>query len=198
MALIWVFPVALLAAGVLRGLQPGAQAQGGGIKGTACLLLLAAASWPSLLLSFDGGGSSTTWGTYGSLVLTALLLGPPLALDRWRTGRWNQALVALPAAGWLAWWLTVPGKDDTAQLGRALVFIAFWAVVGWFVLRSGRRGAFAAAFAVIALRVFVFYWEVFGSLLSTGLGLIGGGVLCLALAALGWTLVKRAAPAAAP
>ena len=198
MALLWVFPAALLAAGMLRGVQPGAQAQSGGIKGVACLLLLAAASWPSLLLSLNEGRSSMTWGIYGSLALTILLLGPPLAFDRWRTGRWNQALVALPAAGWLAWWLTVPGRGDAAQLGRALVFIAFWAVVAWFVLRSGRRGAFTAAFAVIGLRVFVFYWEVFGSLLSTGLGLIGGGVLCLALAALGWTLVKRTAPAVAP
>lgn len=211
LALAWVPAVALLALGVLRGLQPGRQAQGAWIEGLACLALLAVASSPPLLLRLASDASGLAWGRGWSLAATlaVLLL---LALDR-RHGHRRLVLVALPLAGWTTWWLTalawaalapgqrhglVSGSDDAAQLAVALVFIAFWALVSWLALRSGHRGVFAAAFAVIALRVFLLYWEALGSLLSTGLGLILGGLLCLALAALGWRIVRHAAPPVAP
>jgi hypothetical protein len=44
---------------------------------------------------------------------------------------------------------------------------------------------FGLAFTVIGLRLLVLYFEAISGLTPTGLGPIGGGVLCLALAAVG-------------
>ena len=54
--------------------------------------------------------------------------------------------------------------------------------------------AFNALTALIALRVLVIYFEVFGSLLSTGVGLITGGVLTLLV---GWLWQRKTAALAA-
>jgi len=49
---------------------------------------------------------------------------------------------------------------------------------------------FGLAFTLIGLRVLILYFEAIGGLTATGLGLIGGGVLCLLLAAAGWRLTR--------
>jgi hypothetical protein len=67
------------------------------------------------------------------------------------------------------------------------VFMAYWAYIGWTGLQSGYRGLLNAAIVVIALRLVVVYVEVFGTLLSTGIGLIASGALLIALV---WTAGK--------
>jgi hypothetical protein len=51
---------------------------------------------------------------------------------------------------------------------------------------------------VIGLRLLILYFEAIGGLTATGLGLIGGGVLCLALTWVGWRLTRRLAHGAIP
>jgi len=46
---------------------------------------------------------------------------------------------------------------------------------------------------MVGLRLLVLYFEAIGGLTATGFGLLGGGVLCLALAAAGWRLTRRVA-----
>ncbi len=210
MAMAWVPVMALLALGSLRGLLPGGQVQGAWIEGAGCAALLAAASVPQVVLRLGGGSDLNALDDGLGLGLAATLaLLPLLALDRRVRGRWNVTVAVIAVAGWATWWGTVrtwtalyastSGSDggDGAQLAVALIFIAFWTLASWLALRSNRRSLFAVAFAVIALRVFLFFWEAFGSLLSTGVGLLVGGLACIALAALGWRIANWLRPAVA-
>ena len=82
----------------------------------------------------------------------------------------------------------VPPVGTGARLALALGMALVAALIAAFV----GTGSSFLAFAVIAVRIFIIYWEAFGGLFNTGLGLIGGGLLCLAFAALGWHLARRA------
>ena len=79
-----------------------------------------------------------------------------------------------------------------------LLFIVYWAALGWLAARSSQRVLFGLVFTVIGLRLLILYFEAIGGLTATGLGLIGGGVLCLALTWVGWRLTRRLAHGAIP
>jgi hypothetical protein len=81
-------------------------------------------------------------------------------------------------------------------IAGAGLFMAYWALIGWTGLQSGYRGLLNAAILIIALRLVVVYVELFGNLLSTGIGLIASGALLIALV---WTvgkLIRRAGQSA--
>ena len=63
----------------------------------------------------------------------------------------------------------------------AVLFISYWIFTGWIAQSLGRMRIVSFAIAMIAIRIFVIYVEIFGSLMDTGIGLIGGGVTMLAL-----------------
>ncbi|MGI5864829.1 MAG: DUF2157 domain-containing protein, partial [Myxococcales bacterium] len=71
-----------------------------------------------------------------------------------------------------------------------LTFIAVWIAFAIACQQVGRIGLLNAATAVIALRVVIAYVELFGSLLETGLAMIGGGLLTIGLAWL-WRRLAR-------
>ncbi len=75
-----------------------------------------------------------------------------------------------------------------------LLFIGYWAAIGWLAARSGQRVLFGLAFTVIGLRLLILYFQAIGGLTATGLGLIGGGVLCILLTWVGWRLTRRLTP----
>lgn len=64
----------------------------------------------------------------------------------------------------------------------ALSFLALFTVVGWVGYAARSYPLFQVATAILALRVLIIYFEVIGSLLGSGLGLICGGVLTLTIA----------------
>lgn len=66
-------------------------------------------------------------------------------------------------------------------VAAALSFIALWYVVALTAHRSALRWALHYATAAIGIRLLIVYFEVFGSLLDTGLGLVTGGLLTLLL-----------------
>ncbi len=204
LAWAWIAIMALLAAGLLRRLMPGGERQGRWIRGAALVALLSFSGVPPLSLALLGSRPSDSGFVTGdlapALAATACLI-PFLALDRWRRGRWDVTAAALAAGGWLAWFFAVTaweglrdtgrvGGADLAEVAGAVVLAVFWAGVGALALRAGRRGVFVAAIGVIALRLLLLYWEALGSRLSTGLGLLAGGVVCIALAALGWAIMR--------
>lgn len=67
------------------------------------------------------------------------------------------------------------------NLVGALLFLGLWLLVAWTAQSEGRAHLLNFATALLGLRILTIYFEVFGSLLGTGLGLIGGGVLTLGL-----------------
>ena len=67
------------------------------------------------------------------------------------------------------------------NLVGALTFIGLWAVVAWVGYASHNARVLNLATAIIGIRLIAVYFEVFGSLLDTGLGLVTGGLLTVAL-----------------
>lgn len=86
----------------------------------------------------------------------------------------------------------VPGmvSDGDMDLVGALTFLALWVLVALAAFRAGRLGLLNLATAVIGVRLLIVYFEVFGSLLNTGLGLVSGGLLTIGLVWL-WTRKRR-------
>lgn len=72
----------------------------------------------------------------------------------------------------------------------AVSFIGLWVLVAWDAYGEGNSGVLNVATAMVAVRIVIVYVEVFGSLLSTGLSLLSGGVLTIGLAAL-WVRQSR-------
>jgi hypothetical protein len=70
----------------------------------------------------------------------------------------------------------------------ALFQIAMLVALAYRDAHLGRVRSFNTWTALIALRLLIVYFEVFGSMLDTGLGLITGGLLTLAL---GWAWRKK-------
>jgi uncharacterized membrane protein len=102
----------------------------------------------------------------------------------------------LGAALAIAWITLAVGttleRPDLSFVG-ALAQVAFLAALAWASLEARMLRVFNALTAAIALRVLVVYFEVFHSLLSTGLGLITGGILTLLLAWLWRSKTRRLA-----
>ena len=60
----------------------------------------------------------------------------------------------------------------------AFSFIIFWLIVGYLAQKTDRTALMNIAITLIAIRIYIIYIELFGSLLQTGFGLIlSGGVL---------------------
>lgn len=113
----------------------------------------------------------------------------------WAGRRWRmipQAMllpvIAAPMAALLLA-TVVPHADGwPARLVGALIYMAMWGVVARAAVASGWRALFGVAIAAVGIRIFIIYFELFGSLATTGAGLIAGGVLLIALA-FGWRRV---------
>lgn len=67
------------------------------------------------------------------------------------------------------------------HIAPALVFIAYWVALGWLAQNMHYMRIVSLAITIIAIRIFVIYVEVFGSLMDQGIGLISGGVVMLGL-----------------
>src|SRR3546814_8551680 len=83
------------------------------------------------------------------------------------------------------------GGDWPSRLAGAIVYALMWGVIGWIAFRAGWTKLFGVAFAALALRMFIIYFELFASLAMTGAGLFGAGLLLIALVLLWRRLVVR-------
>lgn len=133
-----------------------------------------------------------------SLVTTALLAGATaMALPRLYLGIAPGARRALAAIlGFL--WLTLAGGGAFARPSLAVVGavlqVVWLGLFAWASIQLGLVRVFNLLTGLIAVRLLVIYFEVFGSLLSTGLGLITGGALTLLA---GWLWRKKTGDLAA-
>ncbi len=83
--------------------------------------------------------------------------------------------------------LTSPGD---LELVAALCFVALWLVVAWSAHHARDPRLLNVATAMIGMRILAIYFEVFGTLLDTGVGLVSGGLLTLGLVWL-WARKRR-------
>ena len=92
-------------------------------------------------------------------------------------------LITVFLLGFTAIW-----HSDSLNLVGALTNIAYLCILAWAALQIGSTPLFNFVTAVISLRILFVYFEVFGSMMQTGLGLIIGGILTLVLA---WLWFKK-------
>lgn len=84
-----------------------------------------------------------------------------------------------------------PFEDSlTNQIVGCALFIGAWSGAAAIAASMHRRRLFDFAAAVIAVRFIIVYFEVFGSLAATGLGLVTSGVVILGIAYL-WYRFRR-------
>jgi uncharacterized membrane protein len=96
---------------------------------------------------------------------------------------WPTLAVGLAAA--------VPhGNGWFSRFIGALIFAAMWGLIGHGASRAGWRVLFGVAIAAIAVRLFIVYFELFGTLAMTGTGLVLAGILLIGLA-LAWRRLFR-------
>jgi uncharacterized membrane protein len=62
-----------------------------------------------------------------------------------------------------------------------LAFVLYWGFIAWYAQTTGAMRLLSLAIFLLALRVWIIYLEAFGGLMSTGFGLISGGVLMLVM-----------------
>jgi uncharacterized membrane protein len=174
----------------MRGLWPPAQKQADVILklGLAGLILQC-----SLVTAFPwhAGGDKRLLGPIVAAAVATFAAGIACWLARVPSGRVLViTLLGMSFAAWTAAALVANSTGMAGDFARALLFIVYWAALGFMAARAGWRGLFGLAFAVIGLRLLVLYFEAIGGLTATGLGLLGGGVICLVLAAVGWRLIR--------
>jgi uncharacterized membrane protein len=182
---------AMIVVGILRSLWAPARGQGEFMGRLAWAGLIAACT---LTVALDWIGPSGSTAPIEPILLAAVA-SVPAAIAVWfgspRTER--TALLALLASSLAVWSLGLlvsPMTGLKADLARALLFIFYWTGIGAVAANTGRRGLFGLALAMIGVRLLILYFEAIGGLTATGLGLIGGGVLCLVLAAVGWRVTR--------
>ena len=93
----------------------------------------------------------------------------------------------------LAYFPLLLSPGDLDFLG-AIAFVLLWLCVAYVAHGIGDARLLNLATAVIGVRILIVYFEVFGSLFGTGIGLVIGGVLTLALVWLWIRLRHRFAP----
>ncbi|MGB5816890.1 MAG: DUF2157 domain-containing protein [Thermoanaerobaculia bacterium] len=119
-------------------------------------------------------------------VISAVLTGwlwTRIPDSRWgRPARWLLVTCLLLAYVPL---VISPGNLD---LVAALTFIGLWVLVAYTAHQAGLLSLLNLATAVIGIRILIVYFEVFGSLLGTGVGLVTGGMLTLGMV---WLWVRK-------
>ena len=176
---------------ILRSHWAPARAQGEFMGSLAWAGLIAICT---LAVAFDWISSHDGAAPVGPILLATAASVPP-AVAVWFGGARTErtALLALLAGSLVVWslgLLVAPMRGLGGDLVRALLFIVYWTGIGAVAASTGRRGLFGLAFAMIGVRLLILYFEAIGGLTATGLGLIGGGVLCLVLAAVGWRVTR--------
>jgi hypothetical protein len=141
---------------------------------------------------YDGlsGGDTLSW----SLAVTLLMaIGFSVYLRRLmhdEPERTRTAVSWVVPAAWLILAFSTGWKHGDADYMGGLLQIAWLSLCAFVSYRALWLRLFNALTALLALRILVVYFEVFGSLLDTGLGLVTGGVVTL-LIGWGWQQKMR-------
>ncbi len=148
-----------------------------GWLGVAVLGALGCLAW----YSARGPEPEIGWGVLATGLVAAV---PVLALPRWHPEWSASQRAAVSLAIGIAWATFALGDAfprPAAGWVAAITQILFFAALAWASAAGGHERLFRSFTGLIGLRILVVYLEVFGSLLTTGLGLVAGGLLTLAL-----------------
>jgi hypothetical protein len=175
LAAVYLAPLAALALGRSRWLSRWRSSYAQVLCGSAWMQLVVMASAASFAF-YDAlaRAERTPWLVVGvSLLATAWLCFTSAGTP---AGRAQRSLLAVTFAGCHLPLFMPHGKWP---IGAAAAFIVVFGVVALVAHRQSRPALLHLATAAIALRLLVIYFEVFGTLLDTGIGLTLGGLLTL-------------------
>lgn len=181
---------AMIVVASLRRLWPETRGQADLLMRLAMAGLIAACSL-AMAFTWRGTGDAGPFGPIVAAAIATLLAGAALWSSHAADER--QLLLALLGGSVVVWTIALLVSGLGGKQGdvvRAMLFIVYWGAIGAMAARAGARTLFGLAFTMVGLRLLILYFEAIGGLTATGLGLIGGGVLCLALAAVGWRLMR--------
>jgi uncharacterized membrane protein len=134
----------------------------------------------------------TVRGEHGAIwLLTALAAAAALLLAR--RDRSGQAAAGVMAAAGILTWLAL--QLGEGRVGFAVLFMLLWAAVAVGALHGAWRATFQLAVAMLALRLIVLSFQFDDNLLTSGFGLIGAGVMILAIAYAALRIARTYAPA---
>lgn len=94
----------------------------------------------------------------------------------------RRGLFAAIVVAWVSMSAGLGVAHDEMRLIGLLVQLVYLCVLAWTSLQCGRLRWFNVLTGLIAVRILAAYFEVFGSMLSTGLGMVVGGALTLLMA----------------
>jgi uncharacterized membrane protein len=122
------------------------------------------------------------WSLFATLVLSGVSIAAVPRLYPDLRPASQRALSLILGFAWLSLALAAGYERPALGFVAALMQVLWLSAFAWLSLSLGMLRAFNLLTGFIALRVLFVYFEVFGSLLDTGLGLISGGVLTLLIA----------------
>lgn len=139
-------------------------------------------------------GDTLGWSLAATALLVAAVVSVLPRLHPELGARPRASLATLLVAGWLTLALGAGfARPGISALG-AVLQVLWLGLCAWAAIGAGYVRVFNLLTGLIALRLLAIYFEVFGSLLDTGLGLIIGGVLTLLV---GWLWRRKTADLAA-
>jgi len=116
----------------------------------------------------------------GAMGLLAHRMLPWLMHDA--TGRARGGVAAFLGIAWLSLSAGTLFEHESVEAAGGLLQLAMLGALAWTAIQSGRVRTFNALTGLIALRILITYFEIFGSMLETGMGMITGGMLTLLMA----------------
>jgi hypothetical protein len=156
-----------------------------------------AARFWSLLLVVAGGSAAGSIAWYSAmdghtetlarelyLPWGALVVALAALFAGWRTSsaRYLGAMALLLAGVTAFWTIPIVHGFGEQKVAGAAIFVALWSLAGIAAVAKGQRKLFDLITVVISLRFIVVYFEIFGSLAATGVGLILSGAVILGVA----------------
>jgi uncharacterized membrane protein len=167
------------------------------------LLCVALGSWPAIRRARPALAAALTSIGWGELVLCATL-GTFVFYENTAKENFSEAYTVMLASGVLTVAIAILlvsslpdrlllvaclllthgpliGSPGDLALAAALSFVALWLLIAWSAHHARDPRLLNAATAMIGMRIVAIYFEVFGTLLDTGVGLVSGGLLTLAL-----------------
>jgi len=111
-------------------------------------------------------------------------------VDRSPAAKAIGAILGLVAFGApMAYWVS------GSMLGAGLLFLGLWSAIGAAALYGQNRALFQLATTLVTVRLIILGFEASGGLLMSGVGLIVGGAVAMALAYAAYRLSRAYAPA---
>jgi uncharacterized membrane protein len=127
-------------------------------------------------------GQTLTWALPATALMAAVFVMLLLRSTPTLPQAARRGIAALLGFAWLTLAFGLGfARDDVTFVG-AILQVVWLGLFAWTAVQLGLLRTFNALTALLALRVLAIYFEVFGSLLNTGFGLLSGGLLTLLLA----------------